>query len=136
MIVVDASVLVAALADDEASGERARARLRDDVAWHAPSLVDLEVVSVLRHRLLAGDLDDRRARSALDDLAAVPMSRYPHLELLDRVWDLRETVTPYDAAYVVLAEALGCVLVTADARLARAPGPRCAIELVVDPRAG
>ena len=77
MIVVDASVLVNALADDDADGDRARERLLADTDLHAPTLVDLEVISVLRRHVAAGDLDDRRARLALANLHALspPVTR-------------------------------------------------------------
>lgn len=130
MIVVDASVLVAALADDDADGDRARAELQAAGALAAPELIDLEVTSVLRRAVAAGRLADRRARQALDDLAALPLTRAPHLALVDRVWQLRANVTAYDAAYVALAEILGAPLLTADARLAHAPGPTCQIVVL------
>lgn len=129
VIVVDASVLVPALADDGPDGDRARDRLRQD-ALAAPELVDLEVESVLRRTLDMGALDLRRARLALDDLVALPMSRAPHTPLLARCWELRDNLTTYDAAYVALAEALDTVLITADARIAGAPGPDCPIEVL------
>lgn len=72
----------------------------------------------------------QESRLALGDLAAVPVRRAPHLPLLSRCWELRESITIYDAAYVALAEALGVVLLTADTRLSRAPGPRCTIEVI------
>jgi len=71
-----------------------------------------------------------RATQAVADLTVHPIERYPHLALVPRIWELRHNVTPYDAAYVALAEALDGTLVTADGRLARAVGPRCAIELL------
>lgn len=129
MLVVDASVLAPALADDGVDGDTARARLRGH-ALVAPELVDLETTSVIRGRLLAGHLDARRARLALTDLVELPLRRAPHLPLLARCWELRENVTVYDAAYVALAEVLDVVLLTADARLANAPGPRCRFELL------
>ncbi len=86
---------------------------------------------MLRRWLVQGKVGRSRADQAVDDLAGLPIERYPHLALLPRVWELRHNLTPYDAAYVALAEALGAVLVTADARLAEAPGLRCAIELLV-----
>lgn len=129
MIVVDASVLAPALADDGPDGDRARDRLAGETLA-APALVDLEVTSVVRRAALDGRLDDRRSRQALSDLSALPLRRAPHLPLLPRIWDLHENYTVYDAAYVALAELLGCTLVTADARLRRAPGARCGIELV------
>jgi predicted nucleic acid-binding protein len=130
LIVVDASAAAAALAGDDAQGEAARARLADDPDQHAPALVDVEVVSTVRRLLRVGTIDDARAQQALDDLAAHPVVRYPHVALLPRIWELRHDVTPYDAAYVALAEALGAVLLTADSRLANAPGPRCTVELL------
>lgn len=130
MIVVDASVLANALADDEESGRRARARLAGDPDLHAPELVDLEVLSVLRRRLLHGDLGEERAATALLDLGDLALERYPHRALTGRAWQLRTNMTPYDASYVALAEALGCALVTADGPLARAPGSRCPVELL------
>jgi len=129
VIVVDASVLAPALADDGPDGDLARERLGSE-RLAAPWLVDLEVTSVLRRAAAAGRLPDRRARHALADLAALPLERAPHTPLLGRIWELRENVTAYDAAYVSLAEAIGASLVTADGRLARASGVRCAIELV------
>jgi predicted nucleic acid-binding protein len=129
VLVVDASVLAAALGDDGADGDTARGRLSgQDLA--APELIDLEVVSVLRRQLSVGKLDARRARLALDDLLDLPVQRAPHRPLLRRCWELRDNFSVYDAAYVALAEALDVPLVTADARLARAVGVRCAVEVL------
>jgi len=88
------------------------------------------VLSVLRKQASAGLLDARRARLALHDLMDLPMTRYPHMPFARRVWELRSNLTPYDAAYVALADTLGCLLVTADARLARAPGIQCGVEVL------
>lgn len=129
MIVVDASVLAPALADDGPDGDRARARLVGDTLA-APELIDLETCSVVRRQLAVGALDARRAQLALSDLIDLPLRRAPHRPLLRRCWELRENLTVYDAAYVALAELLDVVLVTADARLARAPGLRCQLELL------
>ncbi len=123
-------MLAVALADDGEDGDAARARLVSDPELHAPHLVDLEVLSVLRRHVAAGLLDARRAGLALHDLVSLPVTRYPHVPFAPRVWELRSNLTPYDAAYVALAESLGCVLVTADARLARAPGTHCAAEVM------
>ena len=73
---------------------------------------------------------DHRAALALADLMALPMQRIPHLGLLGRVWHLRDNLTVYDASYVALAEILGAVLVTADARISRAPGVQCHVEIL------
>ena len=67
---------------------------------------------------------------ALDDLCALDLERYPHEPMLDRIWQLRENVTAYDAAYIALAEALGAPLLTFDAQLAGAPGHTAQVELL------
>lgn len=130
MIVVDASVLANAVADDGAAGRLARVRLNaaGDVA--VPDLADVETVSVLRRRWLSGDLAARRFRSALEDLLALPLARFPTGPFMPRAYELRANVTPYDASYVALAEGLGCTLLTADARLARASNVRCPVEVL------
>lgn len=129
MLVTDASALVRAIADDGPGGEQARARLHGE-QLHAPELVDLEVMSALRRLLAAGRLDARRAALALEGLADLPLARASHRRLLPRVWELRDNVTPYDAAYVALAEALDAELLTADVRLASAPGLRCSVSVL------
>ena len=129
MIVVDASVLAVALADDGRDGDRARARLRGEQLT-APGLVDLEVASVWRRQVRDGAMDLRRAALALADLAALPLRRAPHQPLLARCWELRDNLTSYDASYVALAEALEVTLLTGDGRLARSTGPRCPIEIL------
>jgi predicted nucleic acid-binding protein len=129
VIVVDASVVIVALADDARDGDCARARLRGE-RLSAPELLDPEVASVLRRQVRRGEIDTRRAARALDDLAVLPLQRAPHRPLISRCWQLRENVTVYDAAYVALAEALGVTLLTGDRRLAGATGPECHIELL------
>lgn len=128
-MVVDASVLAPALADDGADGDRVRERLRGE-RLAAPELIDLEVVSTIRRAARARRLDDRRSGQALKDLAAMPLRRVPHLPLLTRVWDLRDNLTAYDAAYVALAEALDALLLTADGPMGRASGIRCEVEIL------
>lgn len=130
MIVLDASVVVNVVADDGEAGDTARQRLRTAGEASAPDLVDVETVSVLRRRWLNGDLDDERFRAAIDDLLALPLVRVPVGPLMIRAFELRENVTPYDACYVALAEALACPLVTADARLANAPTISCETEVL------
>lgn len=129
MLVVDASVLVTALADDDVEGDAARSRLRGE-QLAAPELIDLEVMSVLRRKVAAGALDLRRADLALDDLLDLPIERASHAPLLRRCWELRHNLTTYDAAYVALAEELDVELLTADGRLAAAPGIRCAVSVL------
>lgn len=89
---------------------------------------------MLRRQVTGRLLDDRRAALALHDLVSLPATRYPHGPFAPRVWELCGNLTPYDAVYVALAESLDCPFVTADARLARAPGIRCAVEVL--PSAG
>jgi predicted nucleic acid-binding protein len=129
VIVVDAGVLVTALADDGPDGDLCRGRLAGQ-PLAAPDLVDLEVGSVLRRLVRSGAVPERRARLALTDLGDLSVERAPARPLLLRCWELRENVTFYDAAYVALAELLDVALLTADARLARASGPRCSIQLL------
>ena len=129
MLVVDASVLAPALADDGPDGDAARARLRGQ-SLMAPELIDLETTSVIRRQSQIGHLGLRRADLALTDLFEMPLRRASHRPLLERCWELSENLTVYDAVYVALAEVLDVVLVTADACLAKAPGPQCEIELL------
>ena len=129
MIVVDAGVLATALADDNPDGDAARLGLRGH-ALAAPELIDLEVASVWRRMVMAGQLETRRADLAVADLLALPLQRVPHRQLLTRCWELRTNLTPYDAAYVALAELLDVVLVTGDKRLSRSPGLRCRVQVI------
>jgi len=132
VIVVDASVVVTALADDGRDGDVIRQRLRGE-RLVAPHVIDLEVTSAWRRMASAGAFDGRRADLALGDLLAIPLERVPHGPLLKRCWELRQNVTVYDAAYIALAEVLEATLLTADRRLANAPGRRCAVEVVASP---
>ncbi len=129
MVVVDASVAAVALVGDDPFGDRLRARLARESLF-APDLLDIEVLSVWRRIARAGALDERRADHALADLDALHVIRAPHRLLVPRMWELRDNVSAYDAAYVALAEALDAPLVTTDARLARAPGIRCEVEVL------
>lgn len=130
MIVVDASILANVVGDDGADGRRSRAEVRAAEQIAAPDLVDVETIAVLRKRWLAGAISDRRFAIAVDDLEAIDLDRYPTLPLVRRSYELRANVTAYDAVYVALAEVLDCDLVTADQRLANAPGPTCVIRVV------
>lgn len=129
MIVVDASVLVTALADDGPDGERHRDRLAGEQLV-APCLLDIEVVSAWRRLAAAGRLGDRRAAFARADLGSLPVRRVPHAPLLERCWELRANLTMYDAAYVALAELIDAPLLTADAKLAATPGLACTVEVL------
>ncbi len=97
---------------------------------HAPYLIDLEVARVLRRFSATGEIDPARGREALRIFADLPLTRYRHVPLLPRTWELRHNLTAYDAAYVVLAEALGAPLVTRDTKLAASGGHSTVIEIV------
>ncbi|MGI8983721.1 MAG: type II toxin-antitoxin system VapC family toxin [Acidimicrobiales bacterium] len=127
--VIDASVLVDALVNGGPSGAAARAELGRQSALVVPDIFKAEVASALRGLLQRGELSPTRARLAIERLRSAAVNPYPFEPFLDRVWELRENLTTYDAWYVALAEALGTELVTADARLAAAPGPRCVVRL-------
>lgn len=129
MIVVDASCLFEVVVDSVVA-EAVRERLSIDPDHAAPHIVDVEVVSLIRRERLAGRLDETAGAMAVADLRSWPGDRYGHRALLDRIWELRDTVRGWDAAYVALAEVLGVTLVTLDGRLARATGPRCPIEVI------
>jgi len=96
---------------------------------HAPHLIDIEIANVIRRLTLARVLEAGRARIVLDDLAALSLFRYPHRDLLPRVWTLRNNLTAYDAVYVALAEELDASLITRDRRLANAAGSRARVEV-------
>jgi predicted nucleic acid-binding protein len=130
VIVVDASVLSDALTGHGDVGEVARQRLRQAGELAAPDHVDAETVSSFRKKWFSGDLSDVGFSQAIDNLRDFRITRYPVLRFMRRAYALRSNVNPYDASYVALAEALDCVLVTGDARLAKAPGPTCQIEVV------
>lgn len=129
MIVLDASVVVHLLVGTPLA-DRIASRLEQDPSLHAPSIVDLEVAQALRRFCDTGQLSPERGETAIDELASLPVRRYPHAPLLERIWRLRDNLTAYDAAYAALAEALDATLLTRDERLARAPGLRARIELV------
>lgn len=125
MIVLDASAAISALMNDGA----ARKSLSSE-QLHAPHLVDIEVASGLRRQVANGTCSPEEARSMLSVWRDLGLTRYPAGGMLDRIWMLRENLSAYDASYVALAELLGCPLVTADRRLSRAPGIRCAVTTV------
>jgi predicted nucleic acid-binding protein len=104
------------------------ARLASDGDLHAPHLIDVELVHALRRLVYRGELAGDRAQAARQDFGDLPIGRYPHVALVDRMWELRDDLTAYDAPFIALSEALGVPLVTTDARLARAPGHRAEVE--------
>ena len=125
MIVVDASVVVLALLHD---GD-ARAALSSQPC-STTHLADPEVTQAIAGQERRGTITASQGAAAIATWARLGIDRHPTTALLARMWELRHNITAYDASYVALAEALGCVLWTADGRLARAPGPRSPITLV------
>lgn len=125
MIVVDASAALSALLN---AGDAREALAAQQV--HVPHLIDAEIASGLRRLAGTGALEPDLASAALKAWQRVAMTRYPVFMLLDRIWQLRDNVSAYDASYVALAENLGASLVTADGRLSRVPGLRCSLTVV------
>ncbi len=128
MIVVDASAVVDALTAVVGTDDLRAYFAAEEL--HAPSLVDYEVVSALRGLTLAGHISATRAQDALTDFDNLPIQRWTSADALRRrAFQLRENVSAYDAAYVVLAEALDCPLLTRDLRLARSSGHSARIDV-------
>lgn len=131
-VVLDASAACSLLFRGRGAGavEREISSHNHDIC--APHLLDLEVLSALRRKLTAGEVTAARAAEAVEDLADLALVRFPHDPFSGRIWGLRDNFTPYDAAYVALAEALdGASLLTADARLARAARRHTGAEVQV-----
>jgi len=129
MLVVDASCLFEVVADTPRALEIA-ARLAADPDQAAPQVIDVEVFGVIRAHYLRGHLDGTAAGQAVSDLRDWPGERIGHRWLIDRAWELRESVRGWDAFYIAVAEAFDAPLMTLDARLARAHGIRCRIEVL------
>lgn len=127
MVVIDASAVVDLLLELPVN-QRLLHRLEDASELHAPHLIDLEVLSVLRRLVRSATLGPDAASMARRSLAELPIERYPHVLLRDRIWELRDNLTIYDAAYVALAEELELPLVTSDGRLARSVGHHAVVE--------
>ncbi len=130
MIVLDASAAVDYLLDIGASRQIASRIGIPGETVHAPHVLDLEVGQALRRLTLQKRLPPTRAEEALADYAGLRIRRYPHGQLLPRIWELRSNLTVFDAAYVALAEALDSPLITADSALARSAGHAARIELL------
>ena len=129
-VVVDASVVVAALIDAGPVGVWAEALLLSG-PLAAPHLMPVEAANVLRRSALAGDISADVASLAHEDLSSLRLELFPYSSCASRVWELRSNVTTYDGWYVALAETLGARLATLDVRLSHAAGPRC--EFAVPP---
>ena len=130
MIVIDASAAAFALLDEGETGDRCRAALRADSRWLVPEPWLVEVLSVIRGTLLGGKITPDHAADAATAAAALDPVVVRTRLTAARIWELRANLTTYDAAYVAAAEQHSCPLVTTDARLARAPGIRCAVNVI------
>jgi predicted nucleic acid-binding protein len=135
MLVVDTTALLGALLA-RAPAPGLVERLAADGDLHAPHLVDIEVLHALRRLNARGELSDERAADARTDFDELALVRYPHVNLSDRIWELRHNLTAYDAAFVTLAELLGVPLVTCDRRMSTAPGHDAQVELFAPAGAG
>ena len=130
MIVVDASAVLELLLRT-GKGVKVQERVLDsEESLHAPHLIDIEVTQTLRRLVMLKEITAARGKQALEDHIALNIKRAEHKDLLDRVWSLRDSITAYDAAYVVLAEILDAPLITCDAKLARPHGHKARLELI------
>lgn len=136
MAVLDASAFAEALTSATPLGDAARERVGVTWIWHAPAVFPAEVLSVVRGLLIAGELQLLEAERARRRLGRTRVALHPFAPFADRVWQLRDNVTVYDAWYAALAERLGASLVTTDGRLANATGLTCEVELIRDPATG
>lgn len=124
MIAVDANAVVALLVDESELGAASR-RLYAEHDLAAPDLLPYEVASVLRKLCQQNVVTTRTAEHALQDLHLVRISPVPYVDISGRIWQLRENLSIYDAAYVAVAELFDVPLLTFDGRIRRAPGPNC-----------
>jgi len=130
LIVLDASAAIAWLLQTPAGGRVAELVLPDPHDVHAPHLLDVELLQVLRRCVADGIIRSSRAQEALQDFLDLPITRHAHESLFWRIWDLRDNLAAYDAAYVALAESLGATLLTCDAKLRAASGHYARVEVV------
>lgn len=127
MIVVDASCVVEVLLRTD-NADSIESRWQREGSLHAPEVIDLEILQVMRRLVALREVSEDRAVLALGMLERLALRRWSHGPLRRRAWALRKNLTAYDAAYVALAERLECSLITRDGRLARSAGHRARIE--------
>jgi predicted nucleic acid-binding protein len=130
MIVADASVVLEVLLRTKRGLKIESRFFSPRETLHAPHLIDLEVCQVLRRYLHNKDLTSERAAAAIEDFQSMRIFRYPHHMFLDRIWELRNNMTAYDAAYVAIAETIGAPLLTTDRRLASTSNHSAQIEFI------
>jgi len=130
LIVIDASALLEILLRTDRADRLMERAFAGSEHMHAPQLLDIEITQVLRRLVRQKEITSARAEQVLDDLANLLIERHEHQPLVSRIWQLRDSMSAYDGAYVALAEALAAPLLTCDAKLAGAHGHRARIELV------
>ena len=130
MIVLDASAVIEWLLQTPVGAKVDRRIFSRPISLHAPHLLDLEVAQVLRRYVRDKAVSAQRGQEALEDLKGLALNRYPHDFLIPRVWQLRASLTAYDAVYVALSELLEAPLLTCDGGIASASGHHAAIEVI------
>ena len=130
MIVIDASALLEMLLQTGKAERLMQRALADSERLNAPELLDIEAANVMRRLTQRKEISLQRAERAFEDFSQLIIERHSHAPLLPRIWELRDSMSAYDAAYIALAEGLGAPLLTCDARLARAHGHHANVELI------
>lgn len=135
MIVLDASAAVDVLLNFQPNAMRVRERIKQEDSedprenLHVPHLFGVEVLHALRRLTLAGYVSGARGNRAVNAMLNMRLTRYPHEPFLKRIWELKQNISAYDAAYIALAETIEAPLITTDRRLAQAPTHRAKVEL-------
>jgi predicted nucleic acid-binding protein len=130
LIVIDASALLEMLLQTGKAERLMQRALADSERLNAPELLDIEAANVMRRLTQRKEISLQRAERAFEDFSQLIIERHSHAPLLPRIWELRDSMSAYDAAYIALAEGLGAPLLTCDARLARAHGHHANVELI------
>jgi predicted nucleic acid-binding protein len=123
-VVVDSSVVIAALVDNGPDGEWAEEVLANELL-QAPELVLAEATNIFRRLERAKLITTPEANAAQDDLMQLNIELFPFEPFAGRIWELRQNVTSYDAWYVALAEALNLPLATLNEPLSKSNGVAC-----------
>jgi predicted nucleic acid-binding protein len=132
LIVIDASALLETLLQTSLAGRLMERMFEPAASLHAPHLLDIEVTHAFRRMVQRKDITAARAEQGIADSSQLHIERHGHQALIARIWQLRESMSAYDGAYVALAEALDAPLLTSDVRLAHAHGHRARIDLIAE----
>lgn len=128
-VVVDASAVFALIKNDAAAPALRKRLLERDLLFYAPAVIDLEILSTARRYVFRGELTVAQTDALFAVYASIEIVRFAHDSFFSRIWQLRENITAYDAAYVAIAEAHRIPLVTLDARLAKSAPRTIRVEL-------